>query len=218
MSIWRSIVDGANDFAERHRQANFTMAIIGLAAKMAKSDGAVSREEVRAFRDIFHVPADEEQHVMRLFDQARRDVAGFEYYASKAARLFHDEPAVLEHLLDGLFHVAKSDRVADPREVDFLRKVATIFGFDAATFERIRAGHLGRDDADPHVLLGVAHDASDETVRTAWRRLVREHHPDLLVAQGMPDELVVLANARLTAINAAYEGIRGSKRAKTAAK
>jgi DnaJ like chaperone protein len=218
MSIWRSIVDGAQDFVERHRQANFTMAIIGLAAKMAKSDGAVTPQEVHAFRDIFHVPADEEHHVMRLFDQARRDVAGFEHYANKAARMFHDEPAVLEHLLDGLFHVAKSDRVADPREIDFLRKVAAIFGFDAATFERVRAGHLGRDDADPYVLLGIAHDAADEAVRTAWRRLVREHHPDLLVAQGMPAELVGLANARLAAINAAYETIRGLKRLKTAAK
>ena len=208
MSIWRSIVDGAHDLAERHRQANFTIAIIGLAAKMARSDGAVSGDEVRAFRDIFQVPAEEEHHVMRLFDQARRDVAGFEFYAHKAARLFRDEPALLEKLLDGLFHIAKSDRVADPREVVFLRKVATIFGFDAATFERIRAGHLGRDDADPYVLLGVPHDASDEIVRTAWRRLVREHHPDRLIAQGMPAELIGLATARLAAVNAAYDGIR----------
>ena len=208
MSFWQSIVHGAHEMAERRRQAHFAVAVIALAAKMARSDDEVTPAEVQAFHDMFQVPPGEAHHVERLFDQARRDANGYEHYARQAAKMFKDEPAVLEKLLDGLFHIAKADRVADEREVHFLRRVAEIFGFDAGTFERIRAGHLGRDDSDPHVLLGVAHDASDDAVHTAWRRLAREHHPDRLIAQGMPEELVSIANERLAAINAAYDGIR----------
>jgi len=215
MSFWQSIVHGAREMAERHRQAHFAVAVIALAAKMAKADGAVTAAEVRAFHDMFQVPPGEAHHVERLFDQARRDASGYEHYARQAAKMFKDEPAVLEKLLDGLFHIAKADRVADEREVDFLRRVAEIFGFDADTFERIHAGHLGGDESDPYVLLGVAHDASDAALHAAWRRLAREHHPDRLIAQGMPPELVGMANDRLAVINAAYEGIRVRRGAKT---
>jgi DnaJ like chaperone protein len=130
--------------------------------------------------------------------------------------LFREEPAVLERLLDGLFHIAKSDRVVGAAELDFLRRVAEIFGFDADGFERIRHGHLGRDTIDPYVVLGVSHAASEETVHAAWRRLAREHHPDRLIAQGMPHELVHMANEKLAAINAAYERIRTKHVLKTA--
>jgi DnaJ like chaperone protein len=217
MSFWESIVQGVQEMAERHRQAQFAVAVIALSAKMAKADGAVSDAEVRAFYDMFQVPPDEAHHVERLFDQARRDASGYEHYARQAAKLFKDEPAVLERLLDGLFHIAKADRVVGEHEIDFLRRVAELFGFDADTFARVREGHLGRDSADPYVVLGISRSASRQAVHEAWRRLAREHHPDRLVAQGMPAELVHMANARLAAINAAYEGIRGKQAAKSAA-
>lgn len=221
MSFWHSIVHGVHEMHERHRQAHFAIAVVALAAKMAKADGAVTPAEVRAFHDMFQVPADEAHHVERLFDQMRRDASGYERYARQAAKLFKDEPAVLERLLDGLFHIAKSDRVVGETEIDFLRRVAEIFGFDADVFARIREGHLGRDTGDPYVVLGVSHAATTEMVHAAWRKLAREHHPDRLIAQGMPAELVHMANERLAAINAAYERIKagaGLKPAKSAAR
>jgi DnaJ like chaperone protein len=238
MSVWASIIGGAAGFAvggplgallgaaaghavgrivddepgdARSREAAFAIAVIALSAKMAKADGAVSAAEIAAFKEMFQVPPGEEDHVARVFNLARRDAAGFEPYARQVARLFRDEPAVLEKLLDGLFHIAKADKVAHPAEVAFLREVATIFGFDETAFARISAAHLGAAEPDPYVVLGVAQDASDEQVRTAWRRLVREHHPDRLIAQGLPAELVALANDRLATVNAAYDVIRARR-------
>ena len=75
----------------------------------------------------------------------------------------------------------------------------------------VREGHLGRDTSDPYVVLGVSRAADADTVHAAWRRLAREHHPDRLIAQGMPEELVHMANERLAAINAAYQGIVNQK-------
>ena len=62
-------------------------------------------------------------------------------------------------------------------------------------------------EPDPYAVLGLGRDASDAEVRAAWRRLVREHHPDRLIAQGVPEEMLKQANARLAAINAAYDRI-----------
>lgn len=190
------------------RQGAFTIAVIALGAKMAKADGSVAPIELDAVKEVFRIPPGEMRNFERVFDIARRDAATFEPYARQVARMFADQPGVLEELLNALFHIAKADRVAHPDEVAYLRQVAAIFGFDDPTFERLRAAHFGRDGMDPYAVLGVTRDAPDPAVREAWRRLIRENHPDSLVAQGVPKEFVALATDRVATINVAYDQIR----------
>jgi DnaJ like chaperone protein len=189
------------------RQVAFTVAAIALGAKMAKADGLVTRDEVDAFKQVFHVPQDEMQNVGRIFDQARKSSLGYEAYAEQIAGMFKRQPTVLEELLDGLFHIAKADGRVIDEEIDYLRSVATIFGFDAAKFARIRASHLGADRTDPFVVLGVAHDAPNAEIKAAYRKLVRDNHPDRLIAKGMPKEFVDVATDKLAAINSAYDRV-----------
>ena len=189
------------------KQTTFAIAIVVLSAKMAKADGTVTRDEISAFKQIFHVPQDEVKNVGRLFDQARKDSNGYETYARQVYRLFQNNPAVMEELLGGLFHIAKADGVAHPAEIEFLKNVSTIFGFDDTTFERLKVAHLGADMDDPYVVLGITHSATDDEVRTAWRKLMREHHPDTLIAQGMPEDFVEVATEKVATINAAYDAI-----------
>ena len=181
----------------------FTIAVIALAAKMAKADGVVTEDEVTAFERIFRVAPEEEPNVRRVFDLARRDTAGFETYAGQIAKLFAGNPAMLEDILDGLFEIAKADRVLHPGELEFLTRVAEIFGFAPNEFRRIRATHFP-DAADPYVVLGVAYEAGEEEVKRTYRRLVRENHPDRLIARGVPPEFLRLATDKLAAINTAY--------------
>ena len=181
----------------------FTIAVIALAAKMAKADGVVTDDEVTAFQRIFRVAPEEEANVRRVFDLARRDTAGYEAYAGQIAKLFAGNPAMLEDILDGLFEIAKADRVLHPGELDFLTRVAEIFGFAPNEFRRIRATHFP-DAADPYVVLGVAYEASEDEVKRTYRRLVRENHPDRLIARGVPPEFLRLATDKLAAINTAY--------------
>jgi DnaJ like chaperone protein len=207
---------GAPGPGDPHTSIAFTIAVIALGAKMAKADGTVSRDEVAAFREVFRVPPDEEAHLRFVFDLARRSTAGFDSYARQVGRLFAGKRAVLEDLLGGLFYIALADGRVCPAEDEYLREVARHLGFDAAGYARIRAAFLGTpptggsgsgldDDVDPHAVLGLASDASLDEIRAAYRRLIRAHHPDLLVARGMPAERVALATQRVARINAARD-------------
>lgn len=189
----------------------FTIGVIALSAKMARADGVVKRVEVDTFKRLFRVPPEELDNVGRVFDLARRDPHGFEDYARQIAGLFEDRHAVLEELLDGLLLIAEADDELHETEIAYLRTVAHIFGFADADFERILAGHHSAGtagDGDPYHVLGVGHTDDNATVKAAHRRLVREHHPDQLVAQGMPQEFIDLATQKVALINAAYDRIR----------
>ena len=196
---------GADDATKK---IAFTIAVIVLGAKMAKADGQVTRDEVSAFKEVFRVPPEEMKNVGRLFNRARNDAAGFEPYARQIGGMFKDNPAVLVELLDGLFHIARADGTVTADELAYIEEVARIFGLDAAAWDRVRAANLGPDKSDPYEILGVAREATDAEVKSAYRQLVRENHPDRLVAQGMPQEFVDLANERLATINAAYERLQ----------
>jgi DnaJ like chaperone protein len=189
------------------KQIAFTIAVIVLGAKMAKADGVVSRAEVAAFKEVFRVPQHELRNVARLFDQAKNDPSGFEPYARQIARMFRKDHPVLEELLDGLFHIAKADGRVHDAEVVFLKNVAAVFGFAEGEFARIRESHLGADKADPYTVLGISRTASNEEIKLAWRKLVRDNHPDKLMAQGLPVEFIEIANEKLATINAAYDKV-----------
>jgi DnaJ like chaperone protein len=189
----------------------FTIALVALAGKMARADGVATDQEFEVFRKAFGVPAQEEKNVQRIFNLARQDIAGFEYYAGQIARLFVGNPAMLEDVLDGLFEIAKADGVLHPGEAAFLEKVAEIFGFAPNEYRRIRASHFAPELTDPYVILGMSYVADDEELKQTYRRLVRENHPDSLMARGVPQEFIKLANDKLAAINNAYEKIRAER-------
>lgn len=185
----------------------FTVALIALSAKMAMADGKVTNEEIRAFEDVLKVPPAERTNVNRLYRIAQQDVAGFEAYAEQVARIYRGKPGTLEDVLDALFHIAKADKYIHPAEIEYLRTVADIFGFSEVEFARIRASHLGTPRMDPYLVLGITPEISDDDLKRAYRRLVRENHPDTLIARGVPEELVSIASDKLAAINVAYEKI-----------
>ena len=231
MSIWSRISEaiaaivarGESLLAvfERQRRPEesvaFTIAVISLGAKMAKADGLVRADEVAAFREVFRIAAEDEAAAARVFNLARQDVAGFETYAAHIAAMFRGRPRVLEDILEGLFHVALADGRYHEGEEEFLNIVARRFGVSAAAFDAIEARHLEGRRQDPWAVLGLPRDADFATARARWRELVRAHHPDKMIARGLPPETVNLANARLAQINRAWEEIAARLRAPRAA-
>jgi DnaJ like chaperone protein len=192
------------------QQVAFTTAIIVLAAKMAKADGHVTRDEVDAFKKLFNIPQEELENVGRLFDEAKNSSDGFEGYAEQIGMMFANEPVVLEELLGGLFYIARADGVLHHAEIDFLQKTAMILGFSEIQFERLKTIHmggkgLGQETLNPYQVLGLDRNVGDDVVKKTYRKLIRENHPDALMAKGMPQEFVDVANEKMAAINAAYD-------------
>ena len=190
------------------RQIAFATGVVVLAAKMAKVDGHVSRDEIDTFKRVFHIPPGEEKNVGRLFDMARTSSEGFEVYAHQMATLFHGERAILEGVLEALYQIAMADGELHPAELDYLKKVAHIFGFAEVDFERVHHAFTASSGLDPYEQLGLSHDASDDELKLAHRKLSRENHPDTLIAKGMPPEFIEQANEKMARINAAWDQIR----------
>lgn len=192
---------------EQKRQA-FAVGVIVLSAKMAKADGRVTRDEIDAFKRLFKATGDGAAQVGRVFDEARKDASGFEPYARQLGALFKNEKAVLEELLAGLCVIAMADGVLHENEQRFLEKVALQFELSEASIHRIFVTHLKLDsEPDPYEVLGVDRTLPEQELRAAYRQLVRDHHPDRLVAQGMPEEFIAQANEKLATINAAWDQI-----------
>ena len=195
----------------------FTMALIALSAKMAKADGEVSDSEIAVFEQLLNVPEEEMPNVRRVFSVAQQSVAGYDAYARQVADIYRGRPGVLEDVLDALFHIAKADSVVHEKEMEYLETVADIFGFSDFEFARLKASHIGPDRENPYLILGITPEISDEDLKKAYRRLVRENHPDSLISRGVPKELVDIAHDKIAAINTAYERIQKERQSETAA-
>jgi DnaJ like chaperone protein len=191
------------------RSVGFTIAVIALGAKMAKADGLVTRDEVMAFREVFQIADTDAAGAAKVFNLARQDVAGFDDYARSIARMFEGQPDMLCDLMEGLFHIAMADGTYHPNEDAFLEEVAGIFGLSDRNFASLRARFVPDTLPLPHMVLGIEPDASKAEARAAWRALIKANHPDALVARGLPEEAVRMAEKRMIDINRAWETLSG---------
>ena len=221
MSIWTRITEAVSALAKGEglsavfdklrsppqRSVAFTIAVIALGAKMAKADGLVTRDEVTAFREVFQITREDEAGAAKVFNLARQDVAGFEDYAVRIRRMFDGQDGTLCDLMEGLFHIAMADGQYHPSEDEFLRRVAEIFGLDEGDFRRLRSRFVHDAEPDPYAILGVTPDMPLKEIRKVWRRHVRESHPDRMMARGVPQEAIKLAEKRMVDINRAWEDI-----------
>lgn len=227
MSIWSRIADALSALASGEgleavfdrlrtppeKTVAFTIAVIALSAKMAKADGLVTRDEVMAFREVFHIPREDESGAARVFNLARQDVAGFEEYAKRIRAMFGPDQGTLCDLMEGLFHIAMADGTYHPGEDAFLLRVAEIFELPEGSFRRLKSRFVPDVEPDPYDVLGVEPGMSLDEIRATWRQLVRESHPDRMIARGVPEEAVKLSERRLIDINRAWEEIAAREHA-----
>jgi len=196
------------------RDQMYGLVIIILSAKMAKCDGPVNRAEIDAFKRRFHLPPENMKEVGRLFDSARQRTDDYRAFATELGRAFASKTGMLEEALASLFVIARADGEVNAREEAFLRGVHKAFGLSPGAWDRARDGGArpGVSEVDAYAVLGVSRDASDEEVRVVWRRLVREHHPDIMTARGATPAQQAQGAARIAQINAASERIKRDRR------
>ena len=205
----RAAIDTPGEEAEHPAENDvaFTVGVIALAAKMAKADGVVTKDEVKAFKTAFKVSDAEMKQGARVFNLAKQNVAGYEDCAEQLVIVFKGNRKMLEDVLEGLFHIAKADAALHPREEEFLGQVAKRFGLADSEFDTIKARHVVAAKRDPYGVLGLKPSVSDAELESRYRALLAEKRPDELIARGVPAEFIAIAIEKVAAFTEAYKAI-----------
>ena len=190
------------------RKIGFTIAVIALSAKMAKADGIVSKEEVNAFSQIFEIPKGQEKHVSNVYNLARQDIAGYEIYAKKIAKMLKNKKILLENIIEGLLFISISDGAYHPKEDKFVNNVASIFSIKRGRLEYLKNMYIDTSANSYYKILNVSPGDNLEQIRKQWKKLVLAHHPDMVLARGLPEEAIRLTTVKLARINEAWENIK----------
>ena len=198
----------SNQISQQQKQNVFALCIIVLSAKIAKADGQVTKEEIYTFKEKFNIQSEEMSEVSKIFNEAKKSSFGFKNIADQVGNLFSDNKVLLEQLLNNLFYIAEADGVTSMNEVEILRSISQSFQFNETDFQRIFHSRLNNKESDPYKILGVTREDSDNNIRKKWIKLSKEHHPDYLIAKGMPKEFIKEANKELSSINLAYDKIK----------
>ena len=201
-------LSSSNQISQQQKQNVFALCIIVLSAKIAKADGQVTKEEIHTFKEKFNIQSEEMSEVSKIFNEAKKSSFGFKNIADQVGNLFSDNKVLLEQLLNNLFYIAEADGLTSINEVEVLRSISQSFHFNETDFQRIFHSRLNNKESDPYKILGVTREDSDNNIRKKWIELSKEHHPDYLIAKGMPKEFIKEANKELSSINLAYDKIK----------
>ncbi len=192
-------------------QTAFAVAFVTLAAKLSKVDGRVTRDEVDALKRVVSIPDEAGAEVGAIFDAAKADAAGFEPYARQIAAIVRRDMVMLEQILAGLVQIAAADGTYHSGERDFINRVAREFGFSPEQCMRIEHTYIPAsvpDEGNPYEILGVSREATDEEVRKAYRRIIKDFHPDRLESKGLPEEFRKLGAKKTSEANISYGQIK----------
>ena len=201
-------LSSSNQISQQQKQNVFALCIIVLSAKIAKADGQVSKEEIYTFKEKFNIQAEEMSEVSKIFNEAKKSSFGFKNIADQVGNLFSDNKVLLEQLLNNLFYIAEADGLTSINELEVLKSISQSFHFNETDFQRIFHSRLNNKESDPYKILGVTREDSDNNIRKKWIEFNKEHHPDYLIANGMPKEFIKEANKELSSINLAYDKIK----------
>ncbi len=193
------------------RQFIFYVSLASLAAKMAKADGVITADEIRAFdrfiKEDLGLSTEERKVVARLFNEAKNTPDDGFMLAGQFHDLMGHRPDVLQVMVHLLFQISMADGHFHPAEEQYIARVAAVFRLPDSEYEQIKALFIKQNDR-AYQLLGLSSDAADEEIKRTYKKLVQEYHPDKLTAKGVPDDFIKFANDKMAQINEAYSSIR----------
>ena len=200
---------GFSSFA--HPQQIFALSLIVLSAKLSKADGQISKEELIAVKDKLKIPENEIDQVGKIFNKAKEESAGYEPYAQQIAQIYSGNINVLEEVINILFYIAEADGNVSNAELKMIEHISQIFGLTEVQFNSIKESRKSSDKLNPYVVLESHPDDTIEIIRKRYLKLSKEHHPDLLMSKGVPQEVIDESKAKMRAINSAWDQVQKLK-------
>lgn len=175
--------------------------------------------------DRLGLSAEMRSSAKKLFNEGKANDFPIDEVMEQFRRETHRRTTLIQMFLEIQLQAAYADGVMHPAEKDVLARICEHLGIPASQLDRLeemlRAG-FGRPDYDPattrtslkdaYRLLGVDESVSDAELKKCYRRLMSQHHPDKLVAKGLPEQMIADATAKTQQIKAAYELIRKSRK------
>ena len=200
---------GFGSFAQP--QQIFALSLIVLSAKLSKADGQVSKEELIAVKDKLKIPENEIDQVGKIFNKAKEESAGYEPYAQQIAQIYKGNINVLEEVINILFYIAEADGNVSESELKMIEHIAQIFGLTEVQFNSIKESRKSSDKLNPYIVLESNPDDTIEIIRKRYLKLSKEHHPDLLMSKGVPQEVIDESKTKMRAINSAWDQVQKLK-------
>lgn len=192
-------------------QRIFALSLIILSAKLSKADGQVSREELIAVKDKLKIPENELDEVGKVFNKAKQESTGYEPYAQQIAQFYKGNLNVLEEVINVLFYIAESDGHVSVEEEKMIENIAYIFGLTQAQYLSIKESRKTSDKQNPYMVLESSPNDNLQTIRKRYLKLSKEHHPDLLLSKGVPNEVIEESKKTMRSINSAWDQIQKLK-------
>ena len=192
-------------------QQIFALSLIVLSAKLSKVDGQVSKEELIAVKDKLKIPDQELDQVGKIFNKAKEESAGYEPYAQQIAQIYKENLNVLEEVINILFYIAEADGTVSPSEDKMIEDISRIFGLNSNQFNSIKESRKSSEKLNPYIVLESNPNDDLQVIRKKYLKLSKEHHPDLLMSKGVPQEVIEESKKKMRSVNAAWDQIQKLK-------
>ena len=217
---------GANPLQNSLRQAVFLETLFISMGKLAKADGHVSQEEinhVEMFMQKLGMTSDHRLQAIALFKQGADQSFDIRPIYQKFMNVCGNTRDLKQFILASLIVMAMADGHFHPAEQALLNEIAGYLGYDEATYKRLidmvlnqssfGGGQANSVDAleAAYKALGVTKESADAEIKRAYRKLMSQYHPDKLMGQGVPEDMIAMATEQAKEIQLAYDLIKKSR-------
>jgi len=191
-------------------QATYFISLFSILGKLSKIDGAVTSEEIAVvdgFIENLPMSGREKQFARQIFNEAKDSQYSIEDFAIQLYQTAGRQPALLLSFLDLLFQIAAADGKFHLAEETALKKIKDVFNISDRQYEDIKAVYF-KDFDKYYKMLNCTPESSIDEIKSNYKKLVKEFHPDTIVSKGLPEEFIDFASKRFREIHESYEKIR----------